>query len=140
MDSPEDKNSAGSVVRLPGIREDVTPSSPAVSKDHPELTFSGVNLTGAASSPPSTAMSSTPRSSQTSTRVSLQTPSTPRIDISRASSSSQHENSRESTPEREIFEGHDPNSAKLGMGFREEGKIFQLSLKKIDKLIKIYLS
>lgn len=40
---------------------------------------------------------------------SLKTPSTPRIDISRASSSSQHEdsNSRESTPEKELLAGED---------------------------------
>lgn len=38
---------------------------------------------------------------------SLKTPSTPRIDISRASSSSHHEdsNSRESSPERELLAG-----------------------------------
>ena len=40
--------------------------------------------------------------------VSLQTPSTPRIDISRASSSSHHDsnNSRDSSPERELFAGN----------------------------------
>lgn len=39
---------------------------------------------------------------------SLKTPSTPRIDISRASSSSHHEdsNSRDSTPERELLAGN----------------------------------
>lgn len=49
----------------------------------------------------------------------LQTPSTPRIDISRASSSSHHEeDSRDSTPERELFE---PQCARLGLAFREDG-------------------
>ncbi|PNF15288.1 hypothetical protein B7P43_G01028 [Cryptotermes secundus] len=54
----------------------------------------------------------------------LQTPSTPRIDISRASSSSHHDsnNSRDSSPERELFEGSGERSgAKLGLGFKEEG-------------------
>ncbi|XP_069681425.1 uncharacterized protein [Periplaneta americana] len=54
----------------------------------------------------------------------LQTPSTPRIDISRASSSSHHDsnNSRDSSPERELFAGSGEGSgAKLGLGFKEEG-------------------
>ncbi|KDR08901.1 hypothetical protein L798_00555, partial [Zootermopsis nevadensis] len=54
----------------------------------------------------------------------LQTPSTPRIDISRASSSSHHDsnNSRDSSPERELFAGSIEGSGiKLGLGFKEEG-------------------
>ncbi|KAJ9586259.1 hypothetical protein L9F63_020093, partial [Diploptera punctata] len=51
--------------------------------------------------------------------VSLQTPSTPRIDISRASSSSHHD-SNNSSPERELFAG-EVSGAKLGLGFKEEG-------------------
>lgn len=49
----------------------------------------------------------------------LQTPNTPRIDISRASSSSHHEeDSRDSTPERELFE---PQCSRLGLAFKEDG-------------------
>ncbi|PSN45803.1 hypothetical protein C0J52_10771 [Blattella germanica] len=54
----------------------------------------------------------------------LQTPSTPRIDISRASSSSHHDsnNSRDSSPERELYAGSgEVTGAKLGLGFKEEG-------------------
>ncbi|XP_044255344.1 titin isoform X2 [Tribolium madens] len=85
LESPEDKNpAAGSVVRLPGIREDATPI------DHP-----GISLLGA---------------------MPLTSPQklTPRIDISRASSSSHHD-SRDSTPEHE--------APKLSLGFREEGAL-----------------
>lgn len=79
---------------------------------NPDLAYSGgISLVGAAvpKSPPAN-------------KLTLQTPNTPRIDISRASSSSHHEeDSRDSSPERELFEGQDPSSAKLGLGFREEG-------------------
>lgn len=60
---------------------------------------------------------------QSTVKLSLQAPSTPRIDISRASSSSHHEDSRDSSPERELFEGPDPANTKLGLGFREEGTL-----------------
>lgn len=110
MDSPDDKKTEN-VIRLPGIREDTTPLTPA-----PDLAYTGgISLVGAPPKSPTV-------SSQTNKRT-LQTPSTPRIDISRASSSSHHEeDSRDSSPERELFEGQDPSSAKLGLGFREEGK------------------
>lgn len=49
-------------------------------------------------------------------------PSTPRIDISRASSSSHHD-SRDSTPERELFEGQEQHETKLGIAFKEEGTL-----------------
>lgn len=49
-------------------------------------------------------------------------PSTPRIDISRASSSSHHD-SRDSTPERELFEGQEQRETKLGIAFKEEGTL-----------------
>ncbi|RZB39366.1 hypothetical protein BDFB_006617 [Asbolus verrucosus] len=123
LESPEDKNAAGSVVRLPGIREDATPtpSNTPAPIDHPEFIYTGISLVGAATlSPPNTVMSSL-SSPQTAAKLSLQTPNTPRIDISRASSSSHHD-SRDSTPERELFETHDPTTAKLGLGFREEGQ------------------
>lgn len=83
---------------------------------NPDLAYSGgISLVGSAvpKSPPPTVQTN---------KLTLQTPSTPRIDISRASSSSHHEDSRDSSPERELFEGQDPASAKLGLGFREEGE------------------
>lgn len=73
--------------RLPGINEDVTPT--------------------------------------TSTLI----PSAPRIDISRASSSSHHEDSRDSTPERELFQGEgapevlEAPGSRLGLAFREDGAL-----------------
>lgn len=93
---------------------------------NPDLAYSGgISLVGAAvpKSPPTT-----------TTKLTLQTPSTPRIDISRASSSSHHEDSRDSSPERELFEGQDPSSAKLGLGFREEGKKVEV-LKAVQLLL-----
>ncbi|KAH0817626.1 hypothetical protein GEV33_005165 [Tenebrio molitor] len=122
LESPEDKNPAGSVVRLPGIREDATPtpSNTPAPIDHPEFIYTGISLVGAATA--SNAVMSSLPSPQTATRLTLQTPNTPRIDISRASSSSHHD-SRDSTPERELFESHDPSTAKLGLGFREEGAL-----------------
>ncbi|XP_030754530.1 uncharacterized protein LOC115881253 [Sitophilus oryzae] len=46
----------------------------------------------------------------------------PRIDISRASSSSHHD-SRDSSPEREILDNIDAATSKLGTGFKEDGAI-----------------
>lgn len=123
MESPEEKIDGASLVRLPGIREDVTPSTPSQGRVTPEFVYTGISLVGAPSTPPSSTAMSSVSTPQSSTKASLQTPSTPRIDISRASSSSQHEDSRDSTPERELFEGHDPERAKLGLGFREEGTL-----------------
>lgn len=55
---------------------------------------------------------------------SLKTPSTPRIDISRASSSSQQEDSgsRESTPEKELLAGTYGLSLSLRFGFETDGR------------------
>lgn len=127
MESPDDKQTSGSVVRLPGIREDATPSTPALQEPGQEFVYTGISLVGAQAAPlspppPSTAAASS-MSTPLSSKLSLQAPSTPRIDISRASSSSHHEDSRDTSPERELFEGHDPASAKLGLGFREEGTL-----------------
>lgn len=62
LDSPEDKQTAGSVVRLPGIREDATPSTPIVPEQLPpiEIVYSGISLVGTAAppTPPSTTISS----------------------------------------------------------------------------------
>ncbi|XP_045536828.1 serine/arginine repetitive matrix protein 1 [Papilio machaon] len=53
----------------------------------------------------------------------LQTPSAPRIDISRASSSS-HQDSRDSSPELALFTGGtEGGSARLELGFREDGAL-----------------
>ncbi|KAJ8976035.1 hypothetical protein NQ317_003576 [Molorchus minor] len=109
LESPEDKNVAGSVVRLPGIREDLTPTTPSIAERAPSPAFvcTGISLVGAINTNPSPI---TPVMSS----LSLQTkpnikPNTPRIDISRASSSSHHD-SRDSSPEREIFDSKDPNN------------------------------
>ncbi|KAF5274281.1 hypothetical protein FQR65_LT04399 [Abscondita terminalis] len=136
LDSPEDKHVGGSVVRLPGIREDATPCTPNRNEQiHQEFVYTGITLVGApttpsvnkkglSGTPPSTTISSlsTPQESQNSAKMSLQTPSTPRIDISRASSSSHHD-SRDSTPERELFDGQEHGGAKLGLAFEEEGAL-----------------
>ncbi|XP_066595175.1 uncharacterized protein [Prorops nasuta] len=66
---------------------------------------------------------------------SLKTPSTPRIDISRASSSSQHEdsNSRESSPERELLAGTDPPAgSKLTLGYKEDAQDLRSSTEELD--------
>ncbi|XP_037918035.1 serine/arginine repetitive matrix protein 2 isoform X3 [Hermetia illucens] len=54
--------------------------------------------------------------------LGVNTPSTPRIDISRASSSSHHEDSRDSSPDN-VFEqvGTGTLQESIGLGFREEG-------------------
>ncbi|KAF4523354.1 hypothetical protein B566_EDAN005508 [Ephemera danica] len=97
-DSPEERRA-----QLPGIEECVTPSD-ASAAPLPTTTTAAAAVT-----------TLTPAV----VGVSLQTPSTPRIDISRASSSSQHEedegasgDSRGSTPERELFCGQG------GLGFK----------------------
>lgn len=93
------------VIRLPDISEDSSSSAP------PDTSATSLhNMEGHGSHTP------------TIGTISLQTPSTPRIDISRASSSSHHD-SRDSSPENAIFgvEDRDPEGNKLGLGFREDG-------------------
>ncbi|XP_023245515.1 uncharacterized protein LOC106641749 [Copidosoma floridanum] len=67
---------------------------------------------------------------------SLKTPSTPRIDISRASSSSHHEedsNSRESTPEKELLAGNGPpEGCKLQLGYKEDAADLRSSTEELD--------
>ncbi|XP_071625939.1 uncharacterized protein [Temnothorax longispinosus] len=66
---------------------------------------------------------------------SLKTPSTPRIDISRASSSSHHEdsNSRDSSPDRELLAGADPPSGcKLTLGYKEDAQDLRSSTEELD--------
>ncbi|XP_076242627.1 uncharacterized protein LOC143184350 isoform X2 [Calliopsis andreniformis] len=66
---------------------------------------------------------------------SLKTPSTPRIDISRASSSSHHEdsNSRDSTPERELLAGGEPpQGCKLTLGYKEDAQDLRSSTEELD--------
>ncbi|XP_031369245.1 uncharacterized protein LOC102675517 [Apis dorsata] len=66
---------------------------------------------------------------------SLKTPSTPRIDISRASSSSHHEdsNSRDSTPERELLAGGEPPpGCKLTLGYKEDAQDLRSSTEELD--------
>ncbi|XP_077282624.1 uncharacterized protein LOC143908714 isoform X4 [Temnothorax americanus] len=67
--------------------------------------------------------------------TSLKTPSTPRIDISRASSSSHHEdsNSRDSSPDRELLAGADPPSGcKLTLGYKEDAQDLRSSTEELD--------
>ncbi|XP_018326389.1 uncharacterized protein LOC108737788 isoform X2 [Agrilus planipennis] len=126
LESPDDKNSAGSVVRLPGIREDATPITPLHQKENenPILILPGISLIGT-----SHAVSSNKSEKQNqegnkqNNTMNLQTPLPPRIDVSRASSSSHHDDSRDSTPERELFEGTDQKGTKLGIAFKEEGTL-----------------
>ncbi|XP_034938882.1 uncharacterized protein [Chelonus insularis] len=67
---------------------------------------------------------------------SLKTPSTPRIDISRASSSSHHEdsnNSRESSPEIELLAGAEqPPGPKLSLGYKEDVQDLRSSTEELD--------
>ncbi|XP_046143927.1 uncharacterized protein LOC114878603 isoform X2 [Osmia bicornis bicornis] len=66
---------------------------------------------------------------------SLKTPSTPRIDISRASSSSHHEdsNSRDSSPERELLAGGEPPAGcKLTLGYKEDAQDLRSSTEELD--------
>ncbi|CAG2056463.1 unnamed protein product [Timema podura] len=99
LESPEEKPALPTP--LPGIQEDVRMAAD-----------------GTLMSPESTASSSVVCGGT----GSLQTPSTPRIDISRASSSS-HQDSNNSSPERELFTGTGESGGitKLGLGFKEEG-------------------
>ncbi|XP_074032244.1 uncharacterized protein isoform X2 [Leptinotarsa decemlineata] len=118
LESPDDKNVATSVVRLPGIREDITPTTPSVTDraPSPAYPFKGISIIGSA--PKLTNMLNPKPPQQT---CSIQAP-TPRIDISRASSSSHHD-SKDSSPERELFDSQDRHSAKLGLGFKEDGAL-----------------
>jgi hypothetical protein len=100
-DSPEERRA-----QLPGIQECGTPS---------DASAPVIDATTAVT----TTVPSTTTLTPAVVGVNLQTPSTPRIDISRASSSSQHEeedgasgDSRTSTPERELFCGQG------GLGFK----------------------
>nr|XP_023015233.1 uncharacterized protein LOC111504776 [Leptinotarsa decemlineata] len=118
LESPDDKNVATSVVRLPGIREDITPTTPSVTDraPSPAYPFKGISIIGSA--PKVTNMLNPKPPQQT---CNIQAP-TPRIDISRASSSSHHD-SKDSSPERELFDPQDRHSAKLGLGFKEDGAL-----------------
>ncbi|XP_051157255.1 uncharacterized protein LOC127279132 isoform X2 [Leptopilina boulardi] len=72
----------------------------------------------------------------TTTKSSLQTSSTPRIDISRASSSSHHEdscNSRESSPERELLAGGEPpDGCKIRLNYKEDDQDLRSSTEELD--------
>lgn len=110
-------------MRLPGIREDATPTTPSIVERAPSPGFPirGISLIGVINKCPS--LTNPVMSSVTlQIKPNLRQTTTPRIDISRASSSSHHD-SRDSSPEREIFDSCDPNSAKLGLGFKEDGAL-----------------
>ncbi|XP_050316268.1 uncharacterized protein LOC126750646 isoform X2 [Anthonomus grandis grandis] len=123
--SPEEKEI--NVIRLPGISEDLTPSPDVETRRHP-----GISLVSQLTVRESTSPSTSPNSMhQCGSKMKLG--NTPRIDISRASSSS-HYDSRDSSPEREIiFESSDPNSTKLGLGFKEDDALeLRLSTEELD--------
>ncbi|XP_044747757.1 uncharacterized protein LOC123308989 isoform X2 [Coccinella septempunctata] len=127
LESPDD-TTASSVVRLPGIHEDLTPSSPGYIMSHtPELVYTGISLVGQVKTPVNPSTSFLEAIVAPASGSQLQAPNTPRIDISRASSSSHHD-SKDSSPDREIIEGNvgsnrDQATAKLGVGFREDGTL-----------------
>lgn len=101
MDSPGEKELA--VIRLPGISEqEPTPSPDPEGKGGKGVSLIGNTLRNSHSTSPSS-LSHSPLPSK------IKLTNTPRIDISRASSSSHHD-SRDSSPEREIFESADPNA------------------------------
>ncbi|XP_045479226.1 uncharacterized protein LOC123684130 isoform X2 [Harmonia axyridis] len=128
LESPDDSTSA-SVVRLPGIHEDVTPSTPGyvMSSHTPELVYTGISLVGQVRTPVNPSTSFLDSIAAPASGSKLQAPTTPRIDISRASSSSHHD-SKDSSPEREIIvenaeNAKDQGTTKLGVGFREDGTL-----------------
>lgn len=84
LESPDDKNVAGSVVRLPGIREDLTPLTPAHMDRSPSPAFKGISLIGAVVARNSSNVQNT--NTATSPPIAKETikpPCMPRIDISR---------------------------------------------------------
>ncbi|XP_047533789.1 serine/arginine repetitive matrix protein 2 isoform X1 [Vanessa atalanta] len=114
--SPENKQA----FRLPEIREDPVSSTSSVVAS----TSGGVD---SLAPPEQRARSHSSPAVHTTTTVpttsALQTPAAPRIDISRASSSS-HQDSRDSSPELALFAGGgngEDTRARLELGFREDG-------------------
>lgn len=81
-------------------------------------------------------LSGTSRSGTSNPKSSLQTSSTPRIDISRASSSSHHEdscNSRESSPERELLAGGEPPAGcNIRLNYKEDDQDLRSSTEELD--------
>ncbi|XP_072929361.1 uncharacterized protein [Epargyreus clarus] len=115
--SPETKQT----FRLPEIRED-----PACSTSNVTTTGGDVTTDGLAPPEQRARSHSSPAVQVHSTAVAsggLQTPAAPRIDISRASSSS-HQDSRDSSPELALFAGGgDDARNRLELGFREDGAL-----------------
>ncbi|CAG4992633.1 unnamed protein product [Colias eurytheme] len=109
--SPETKQT----FRLPEIREDPACSSSTVAEE--------AGPSGSALAPPEQRARS--HSSPAVHAAVLTAPTAPRIDISRASSSSHHD-SRDSSPELALFAGTGSGEearAKLELGFREDGAL-----------------
>lgn len=104
MDSPGEKDIA--LIRLPGISEQEMPGGKSPDSDSRTKNHSGVSLIGNLRN---SRLSSPISSTHSPLPSKMKLANTPRIDISRASSSSHHD-SRDSTPEREMFEGGDPNT------------------------------
>ncbi|XP_045452120.1 serine/arginine repetitive matrix protein 1 [Melitaea cinxia] len=114
--SPENKQ----VFRLPEIREDPASSTTSVTAS----TSGGVDCLAPPEQRARSHSSPAVHEAATVPTVSgLQTPAAPRIDISRASSSSHHD-SRDSSPELALFAGSgggEDARARLELGFREDG-------------------
>ncbi|XP_041981295.1 serine/arginine repetitive matrix protein 1 [Aricia agestis] len=106
--SPETKQA----LRLPEIREDLAASSEQLAPPEQRArSHSSPAVHAAPPAPPPAAPA-----------AGLSTPAAPRIDISRASSSSHHD-SRDSSPELALFAGGDDAKARLDLGFREDGAL-----------------
>lgn len=99
-------------MRLPGIHEDITPGGTDLETldNQDDIRRIGNTLSNTSPQP----ISLSPNISQEQTAKLA--PCTPRIDISRASSSSQHEDSKDSTPENQAI-------SNLGLGFKEDGAL-----------------
>lgn len=102
MDSPPET----ARVILPGIKEDPSSQLQSPSTPLPQMT-------------PITLTDKEEQSLKDALKSSLIASAPPRIDISRASSSSQHEDSITSSPERE--------NGTNNLGYKEDGKIFNQS-------------
>lgn len=114
--SPENKQA----VRLPEIREDPASSTTSVAAS----TSAGADCLAPPEQRARSHSSPAVHEAATApTASALQTPAAPRIDISRASSSSHHD-SRDSSPELALFAGSGSGEdarARLELGFREDG-------------------
>ncbi|CAG5023743.1 unnamed protein product [Parnassius apollo] len=110
LSSPQSSPETKQTFRLPEIREDPAAGGNIVAN-------------GNALAPPEQRARSHSSPAVHGNGAGLQTPAAPRIDISRASSSSHHD-SRDSSPELALFAGGaEEGRARLELGFREDGAL-----------------